>query len=193
MKNHFHKKIFILRIISIFLCFSFNLTANDQSEKTPEIIKIIVEGRDNNLKEWLNNGNKPNAKIGNVPIVLFTTIDKCRYSSLKILLDSGADPNASAGSLFYPLLMNAAQQKDLSCLKLLIENGAQINIQDKDGNNAYYYTIFSKNYASIEILYDNGLNLFHRNNDGLTAIDIAILADKGHIFKKSIRKYTEDN
>ena len=58
-------------------------------------------------------------------------------------------------------------------VKLLIENGADINLQDKDGDTALMWASNRSNKDVVEILIENGADINLKNKDGDTALILA--------------------
>ena len=54
--------------------------------------------------------------------------------------------------------------KQYDCLNLLIENGAELNLADNDGMNAYDRIVDNDDYHLFEILYDSMMNYDFKRN-----------------------------
>lgn len=65
-------------------------------------------------------------------------------------------------------------------MKLLIENGAEINIKDNDGNTPLHYAAKRGFMGIIRLLVENGADINAKNNDGQTPNDISFF--KGNVF-----------
>ncbi|KAM9311606.1 uncharacterized protein PAF06_009440 [Gastrophryne carolinensis] len=65
----------------------------------------------------------------------------------------------------------ALQKENDKMMKLLLSYGAQVNIQNHDGITPIFNAVCSSNYHGTRLLIDNGADLKHRDNGGLTAFD----------------------
>jgi ankyrin repeat protein len=79
-----------------------------------------------------------------------------------ILVKAGADVNGFMGSVF-PLALAGS----VEVAKALIENGADVNLTNKNGETAIFY---NKNIDVIKLLISKGANINHLNNNGETAL-----------------------
>lgn len=188
--NRLHVKK-IVTIISI-LIFSISISEANKTKKikTNDIMEMIMEDKSEDLSNWLKQGNSANTVLlENFSLISLSVYDACRPKVLKVLLDKGVDPNSTGGPIKKPIVLNAAEHKNTECLNLLIKYGVQLDSIDKNGNNAYHYALLSNNKKSIDILYETGLDLFQRNNNGLTFIDAAVLTDKSSLVKDVLENY----
>lgn len=58
------------------------------------------------------------------------------------------------------------------CINLLLQNGADINAVDADGDNALQTSIMTGNPRGIKALVTSGISINHANNEGQTALHI---------------------
>lgn len=90
---------------------------------------------------------------------------------LKMLVDAGADIN-SVNQYGRTAAFNA---KNPSLLQKMIDMGLDVNIRDKLGRTALFSVLFStKNEEILEVLLKAGANLNEIDNDGHSAVTIAI-------------------
>ncbi|MBL7663311.1 ankyrin repeat domain-containing protein [bacterium] len=75
--------------------------------------------------------------------VIRMSIDKNSLEMLKLLLDSGADPNSSERYSKRTPLMLAAGAGKIEFVKILLEKGADPELKDKDGRTAKDYSKYS--------------------------------------------------
>jgi ankyrin repeat protein len=89
---------------------------------------------------------------------------------LKLLLTAKADPNIGKGNL--PLMV-AVNNADIGAAKLLLENGANPNIHDHDGNTPLHEATFSSKLDKkvIVLLLENKADPNVRNRFGRTPLD----------------------
>ncbi|KAG1701477.1 hypothetical protein DVH05_010780 [Phytophthora capsici] len=108
---------------------------------------------------------------------------KARLDKLEELLEVELQPNVVVNRK-HPVrgltpLMAASRAKNTTsvadCVRILISYGADVNIvaNTKNKNTALHYAASNNKATAIEVLLDAGANIFARNADGLTALDIA--------------------
>lgn len=77
-------------------------------------------------------------------------------------------------------LMKAAQGTSPEALSLLLAAGADVNLQDAEGNTSLHHlakSLSNKTRASLEILLGMGAKLDLKNHKGQTALDVARASD----------------
>lgn len=99
---------------------------------------------------------------------------------IKILLEHGENPNEIDNDRFGSTPLHYAvtygkitPEMRVNIMKLLIEYGADINIQDGQGNTSLHIAMQYINFNIAKYLIDNGADLNIINNEGKTPIDIA--------------------
>ncbi|KAE8889384.1 hypothetical protein PF005_g11773 [Phytophthora fragariae] len=85
----------------------------------------------------------------------------------KFLLERGADNHSRVNALWY-----AADFADHSMLKLLLENGADVN--DLDGNTALTNAAKKRDFLTVERLMAAGIDINRRDASGKTAAKVAL-------------------
>ena len=103
---------------------------------------------------------------------------------MSFLIENGADINACTSyNCCTPLMMACVKtvndQQIMSALTFLIEHGAMVNLQDKDGNTALHYVVqekpgFHEPYEVLDYLIQNGADINAQSNDGRTPLMKAI-------------------
>lgn len=85
---------------------------------------------------------------------------------VELMINRGADVDAkSYGET--PLLKVAGRKvNDVALAKILLANGADVNVQDTQGNTPLYHAIMNKNGKMIKLLLDNGADMYIRNKRG---------------------------
>ncbi len=94
---------------------------------------------------------------------------------VNLLLNNGADVDIPNINGFTPLM---AATDDTELVELLLEHGANVNHQDKQGDSALILAAEFGRAATVQILLDSGADVSIRNDDGKTASQIA--SEKGH-------------
>ncbi len=70
-------------------------------------------------------------------------------------------------------LLNAAKDGYPTLVKLLLDAGANINHQDKDGQTALMWATLYEHTEVVKLLLDAGANVNHQNKDGQTVLVVA--------------------
>lgn len=87
---------------------------------------------------------------------------------VELMIKKGADVDAeSYGET--PLLKVAGRKvNDVNLARILLNNDADVNAKNADGNTALYLAILNKNSAMIKLLLDNGADMYIKNKRGDT-------------------------
>lgn len=98
-------------------------------------------------------------------------------NKVALLLKGGVNPNFPTEpdknkKIFYASHQAASKGK-LGVLKLLLENGCDINLKDKEGYTSLMHAIFSNQIEVVKYLISAGANLNLRANDNFNALHYA--------------------
>lgn len=96
----------------------------------------------------------------------------------KILSETGIE--ATDGYLRTTLIL-AALHKNVDLLRWLIENGANVNHQDRNGYSALHFAAQEKTQEAAKLLLDNGASLELTDIHGNTPIWTAIFSARGEL------------
>ena len=66
-----------------------------------------------------------------------------------------------------------SEKNDVELAKVVIDNGANIDDKDRNGNTALHYCVYYKNYELMKYLVDNGANVNIHDNNGNTPLMLA--------------------
>ena len=107
---------------------------------------------------------------------LFEAVKKCAYQETVDLITQGADVNAR-GMYKTPVLMQVVSRNNPKLIKLLIENGADVNAQDENGRTALIRACLFQQLENIKVLLkapdiDITIRDWSRDN-GITALEMA--------------------
>ena len=110
---------------------------------------------------------------------LFEAIEMGHFDVVKVLVEHGVNTNARKPYYYgydrpTPLMVAAARGKEI--LRLLLENGADIDDKDDLGQTAIFFT---HRLAIVEILVDKGANVNVQDDKGRTPL--MIHAEKGNL------------
>jgi ankyrin repeat protein len=96
----------------------------------------------------------------------------------KILSETGIE---ATDSYLRTTLILAALHKNVDLLRWLIENGANVNHQDRNGYSALHFAAQEKTQEAAKLLLDNGASLELADIHGNTPIWTAIFSAKGEL------------
>lgn len=146
-----------------------------------DLVDAAFNYRDDLVEKMLAAGANPDS----VNEIGLSAVVECAYNgsdkALKMLLDAGANPDflgdpEKAGETYgmgaTPLIV-AAGEGEVSCLKLLIAAGADLNHQMDTGDTALIAAIKARNGYCASLLVAAGADWSIKNNDKEDARDIA--------------------
>ena len=106
---------------------------------------------------------------------------------VNMLLEAGADPNIANERGEIPL-MQACQLGNLDAVKLLIENGANVDACDNDNRSTLFFTT---NFDVAKFLIEKGATLFARDKQNRPAY-ISLLKNPAHEVLKFLNQCNTD-
>ncbi len=140
----------------------------------PDIVRYIAaQGGKPDKQNHVGSGAYSQAYYGNkanIPLIQELGLDIKKHGStvlrqavsdhdkktIDYLLGCGADINYNEPDMVYPYratpLTVAARMGNLAMVKYLIERGADVTLQEKDGERAYTIAVSSKNMAMADYL-----------------------------------------
>lgn len=164
-----------------------------QEMNTPTLLIHAVE-LDNleAVKVIINSGADINGTDANGLTALHMSASLGRNDISNFLIENGADVNAKTNSEARSLkeatpLMFATLNNDPQIASLLLSKGAKINDVDHKDQNALFYCVspFSKNVKSCEILWNSGVNIKQKDNEGRTVFELAKINNKEELLFKA--------
>lgn len=111
------------------------------------------------LKLAIIHGLNPNMYSDKFPPIIIRIIEYGDINCLKLLLDSGADPNFNKPFSSGSALIHAAHLSEFNMIKTLIEYGADVNYVNHMGVSALFECISRDDFNSAKILIENGAEL----------------------------------
>ena len=107
-----------------------------------------------------------------------------RVEIAKLLLDAGADPNSAQNHRWSRPLHYAAdgyivsklwnEKNQVAMIRLLLEAGAEINAQDKNGATPLHRAVRTRCVAAVKCLLDAGADTTIKNKPGSTPFHLAV-------------------
>ncbi|MCB0536576.1 MAG: ankyrin repeat domain-containing protein [Bacteroidetes bacterium] len=163
-------------ILIVLTAASSNIYAQNTPEKSgnnlPEIIKFINNKDSTALKKVINEHNVNSFDTNGVNLLTLGVITG-DLNIVKIIGEKGANPNlknkTQMGST--PLMM-ASEYKSLEIAKYLIKKGADINIQDNNGDPVINWSAYYGNVPFTKLMLENGAitNLRSIHSDGVMQV-----------------------
>jgi ankyrin repeat protein len=92
---------------------------------------------------------------------------------VKVAIDRGADINKIMDECERTALMIASQDKQLEMVKLLVENGANINIENEYNYSALMYAIYSGKLKIVKYLVEHGADINIKGIDNYKPLSLA--------------------
>ena len=97
---------------------------------------------------------------------LFEAVEKADIEQIKWLISQGANVNASMSDQSWTPLLAAASVGHAQGIKVLLENGAKVDVGDVYGYTPLQYALWSKDEESVKTLISAGADINkHPNND----------------------------
>lgn len=175
---------------------------NTQEKLDRNLLNIItfISNKDSSSLEKVINANNVNSFDTNGVNLLTLGVLSGDLNLVKVLIENGANPNlinqTQMGST--PLMM-ASEYKSLDIAKYLIKNGADINIQDSNGDPAIHWSAYYGNVPFTKLMLENGAktNLKSMHSDGVMQVALKewqdSIVDLLLKYKVSIYKVEEDS
>ncbi|PKL18093.1 MAG: hypothetical protein CVV49_07855 [Spirochaetae bacterium HGW-Spirochaetae-5] len=179
---------FTLLIIFYIGCFK-----SDKDEEEKEMINAIKQNNIEFLTKKLRNGFDLNNQKLMEEIPLHLAVSESKINIIYLFLENKANVNARDEILGNTCLWYAV---DVEVVKLLIEKGIDINLQNKRGEIALFHFVYDDyhdNYKISNLLIENGSNLNTRDRVGATPISIAVYGGNYKSFDLLLKKGAEIN
>jgi len=135
--------------------------------------RAVEEDRDPQIvKSLLDKGADPNVRDQNGDTLLMASY---KPDIIRWLIEHKADVNARAkdGRTALMFRRNNIWPEDPEKYRILLDNGANPDLQDADGNTALHHFVSAIQTNIIALLLEHKANPNIQNNDGLTPLDLA--------------------
>ena len=156
------------------LCLTLALGLLSGCVEAPDIFEAAKLGDGQRVSECLSAG----AKVDQPDTTGATALHWAAFGGhdhiIRQLLNAKADVNAAeAGSGMTPL-HGAARWNRLTSARLLLANGAKVDVRDRFGRTPLFDVMVKDRFEMIDLLLGSGADLSARNNEGQTPLDWAI-------------------
>ncbi len=111
-------------------------------------------------------------KVGQKPLLIAAT--KGCKDVLEVLVENGINIEEGTEADSTTALMKAAKFGHLESVKLLLENGAQANKRNRQGNSAFMFAVQNGHFDIMQLLIEKGADINERNLLGYTPLLYAL-------------------
>ncbi|HTM10726.1 MAG TPA: ankyrin repeat domain-containing protein [Verrucomicrobiae bacterium] len=148
------------------------LACNSRSDE--ELRRAAIKGEPERVKEFLMRGANVRYRHGGWTVLMFAAREG-HVDIVRLLLDSGADPNATSDNKYdgaRPLTI-AAEHGNVEVIKLLLSRGADVNGRNAHGDTALMYGAQYNHVDVAKVLLNANADTQLVDHDGDTALMIA--------------------
>jgi ankyrin repeat protein len=169
-------------LIDYFISKGLNLMSTDNNGNG--IFNYAARRGSTNLMELLINKNVPykglNQEGGNA--ILFAAEGTRGHvntlATFQFLENLGLEVNVTTKEGDNPLHKLANKSQDSELLKYFINHGVKIDQKNKDGDTPFINAAYGSSLACLILLQEHVADINHKNNDGLSALTVAIRRNK---------------
>ncbi len=142
-----------------------NPNARARYENTPRDLRGVLE--------WVVGSS--NIMWHDAPVLSAACQSSKPVETARALLDAGADPNAASGIGYIPL-SDCVEQDKPGLVRLLLERGTHVDARTPRGDTALMQLAANgfSGVRSLPVLIEYGVDLHLRNNEGKTALQLAM-------------------
>ncbi|KAI8148845.1 ankyrin repeat-containing domain protein [Fennellomyces sp. T-0311] len=115
-----------------------------------------------------------------------------QVDATELLIEHDSDINAR-DALGHTPLVNSLFSQSLGCLQLLLKAGAQLDIQDPQGNSLLHVAAINNFADGIDALLEHGLQVDHVNHRQLSPLAVAIGMGHTQVMKRLIKGKADVN
>ena len=123
----------------------------------------------------------PNVDETNIDLNLIMAVCSDNEDEVQHLLQKGADPNFLTSSIIdgkAGALHSAVRRNDLNIVRRLLTHGADVNIEDEEGDTPVFSAVITNIHAEIkDVLFQHGADVNHANIVGRTPL-ISMMEDR---------------
>lgn len=150
---------------------------NESALKQSALMKACAVGDITQVRELLESGAQVNYQDEQGGTALMHAVNNDQSEIVDLLMDKGADsflvPGFQRSRLRLSALMKACANGNITQVRELLKNGAEVNYQDKQGGTALMYAVINDQSEIIDLLLNHGADISMRSKNGKTALDTA--------------------
>ncbi len=145
--------------------------SSKEIDREQPIFAVIRHGDDDAIREMLRDTAQIQAKNQHGATPLMHATLYASPESVKLLLDHGADPNATDNDGLTALMLAVS---NLAKVRLLLEHGAQVDAKSKLGRTPLLMaSAYAGNAGVVRALLDAGADIHYADGAGWTSIAVA--------------------
>lgn len=137
-----------------------------------ELIQACFDGRLSDLHALVKQGADIKFKDDKEGNPMFNAVFAGHLDCMDALLGYGIDVDEIIDEGNWTPLMVAAERELMDIIKHLLVRGAKVNAKNDKDNTALHWAMKSDSVDCVAILLDRGADMFIKNKDGLTPLDV---------------------
>lgn len=178
-----------------------NMKVSDSLENfTPEQLKVIKDSIDELIKNKESYEIVENVDTANDLLTSenwFIAVREGDIDAVKVFINHKFDVNTRHSERESTALMFASSNGKHDIVKLLVENGADVNVKNNDGNTALYFALIGSsstvNIMIIKTLVKYGAYVNVKCKDPETFLHIALIKRKYSVIELFVKKGADVN
>ena len=139
---------------------------------------LVPEVKRQSAHLLLDKGANPNLRNRDGTAPLHIAVAEAHLEAVRLLVHFGAELDLrdldGLSALQLAMQCRKIPSTDPQLLRILLEEGADPNVQDQNGRTPLHMAAFESQLEAVEILTEFGADLQTRDNDGHTAVQLAI-------------------
>ena len=151
------------------------LVAAGHGRRGEDFFRTVMDGDLRVVNLFIQAGLSPNSRDSRGVPVLSLAVRKRHGAIVKLLIACGADIDAVSEDRGNTALMDAAAEGLDSIVLNLVQAGAKVDIQSKNGQSALVLAVGQKHFKAATILVEAGADIQLKDSLGMTARDYARL------------------
>lgn len=165
---------FWVKIMALVMSFQLLVgQAHAQFSDTWEFLDAVEDGDYKEIRTRLGRGANINAlNTDGFPAIIIAS-DRKNLEMVKFLLEQGAKPDTRSEEGQDTALMRRADAGDGEAVKMLLDKGANVNLQDRLGETALIKAVRSRKTRIVSMLLEHGAEINIADYTGNNAMDHA--------------------
>ena len=154
--------------------------ANPYDNLDNMLYEAALKGDFESVRRYVDMGANINSVDNNGSTIIYRMsllkdLSMDQMNCLNYLLLKGADANKENYNGYTPLTAHlSANNFNKEFLDRLVQNNAEINSPDFDGDTPLHFAVMNNNAETVAYLLENGANTNVKNKDGITPLHIAV-------------------
>jgi hypothetical protein len=156
-----------------------------KNSKQQQLVRSIYKNRMDDLRKFISDKDAgPNSRTNRErKPALILALELKNMEAVNILLNSsGINVNLPQLSNYAtPLMIAASEDENMRLLNRLIDMGANINMDDIEGNTALFYAAKNFNLNNMNFLLSNGADINKENKNRLNPLEYILTLYRGKL------------